>query len=319
MRKGGCITLEPAVRRSEIFSYDSKRSAAIANRTPFGTYNRLTETVIGFYKSIAELRKILQNDMKFPLINRNFLVATYVILFLGISSHETLLADETPDPAQIVANADRIRFPQEGFQVDITITTTAPDRDPEKSEYRILSRGNENTIIFTMAPASNRGQIMLMKGRDFWAFMPSVSQPIRLPLSQKLTGQVANGDLARANFAGDYTSKILNVEDIDERAYYVLELKAVNRSVTYPRVLYWVDKINFRPYKAEFYTLSNRLFKTCRFGKFEIMQGEVRPTQLVMQDALKQDERSVLNYKNMKLRNLPEKVFTKDYLKKLEE
>lgn len=39
--------------------------------------------------------------------------------------------------------------------------------------------------------------------------------------------------------------------------------------------------------------------------------------QLVMIDALNTENRSVLDYSNMQLRNLPDKVFTKDYLKKL--
>ncbi len=68
----------------------------------------------------------------------------------------------------------------------------------------MLSKGNENTIVQVTEPASERGQIMLMKGRDLWVFMPNISQPVRLSLAQRLTGQVANGDLARANFVGDY-------------------------------------------------------------------------------------------------------------------
>jgi hypothetical protein len=34
-------------------------------------------------------------------------------------------------------------------------------------------------------PASERGQIILMKGRDLWVFMPDVSQPIRLSHCRK--------------------------------------------------------------------------------------------------------------------------------------
>ncbi|PTR15591.1 MULTISPECIES: outer membrane lipoprotein-sorting protein [unclassified Nitrosospira] len=58
----------------------------------------------------------------------------------------------------------------------------------------------------TTAPASERGQILLMKGRDLWIFVPDVFQPVRLSLSQQPTGQVTNGDLARANFTGNYTA-----------------------------------------------------------------------------------------------------------------
>ena len=37
-----------------------------------------------------------------------------------------------------------------------------------------------------------------------------------------------------------------------------------------------------------------------------------------MEDALKEGEQSVLSYSGMKLRDLPDKIFTKDYLKKLD-
>jgi outer membrane lipoprotein-sorting protein len=227
----------------------------------------------------------------------------------------------TNDDAQarkIVEAADRIRFPGEGFQVDVSIVTTGKDRSPDERKYRVLSKGNDNTVVMVTEPASERGQILLMKGHDLWVFLPNVSQPVRLSLSQRLTGEVANGDLARANFAGDYNPKVVRTETVDGEAYDVLELTAVDRSVTYPRVVYWVRASDSSPYKAEFYSASNRLLKTCRYEKFEHVLGKLRPGRLVMQDALHADDESTLDYSGMTLRDLPDKVFTKDYLKKLE-
>lgn len=218
----------------------------------------------------------------------------------------------------IVEKADRVRFPVEGFEVDITITTSTANGPTDPRKYRVLSKGTENTVVLTTEPASERGQILLMKGRDLWIFLPAVSQPVRLPLSQRLTGVVANGDLARANFTGDYTPRLLRTEKIAGDAAYVLELTAVDRGVTYHRVLYWVRQSNFWPVKAEFYSLSDRLLKTCRYEKFERLAGRPRPARLVMHDALREDEESVLDYANMRLRELPDKIFTKDYLKRLE-
>lgn len=43
----------------------------------------------------------------------------------------------------------------------------------------------------------------------------------------------------------------------------------------------------------------------------------MRPTRLVMEDALRGNEQSVLDYSGMKLRDLPDKMFTKEYLSKL--
>jgi outer membrane lipoprotein-sorting protein len=249
-----------------------------------------------------------------------FLVVLMLCAFATFASHAENIAVPNDDAKarKIVEDADRIRFPGEGFQVDISIVTTGNDRTPDERTYRVLSKGNENTVVMVTAPASERGQILLMRGHDLWVFLPNVSQPVRLSLSQRLTGQVANGDLARANFAGDYNPKVLRVDTIDGEQYDVLELTAVDRSVTYQRVLYWVRQSNTAPYKAEFYSVSNRLLKTCTYGKFETMLGKLRPTQLVMTDALHAGEKSVLDYSAMKLRDLPDKVFTKDYLKKLE-
>lgn len=218
----------------------------------------------------------------------------------------------------ILEKADEIRFPSEGFQVDISITSTAPDQDVDKRKYRVLSKGNDSTVVMILEPASERGQIMLMKGRDLWVFMPNVSQPIRLGLAQRLTGQVANGDLARANFTGDYTPRLLRTESVRGEEQYVLELTAIDRGVTYHRVLLWVGKSNHRPRKAEFYSLSNRLMKTCLYEGYREMAGRTRPARLVMEDALKRDHESVLEYHEMRLRDLPDKIFTKDYLKKLQ-
>lgn len=218
----------------------------------------------------------------------------------------------------IVEKADQVRFPAEGFQVDIVINTQHTDKQAEARKYRILSKGNENTVVMVTEPAAERGQIILMKGRDLWVFMPEVSQPVRISLAQRLTGQVANGDLARANFAGDYNPKVLRNETINGENYVVLELTAVDRSVTYQKVIYWVNQKNAFPLKAEFYSLSNRLLKKCSYENFRTLAGKIRPTRLVMEDALRSGELSVLEYSEMKLRDLPDKIFTKDYLKKLD-
>ena len=225
---------------------------------------------------------------------------------------------DDPVAREIVEKADLVRFPAEGFQVDIDIKSSQPGQDSELRKYRVLSKGNSNTVVMVTEPASERGQIILMKGRDLWVFMPDVSQPIRIALSQRLTGQVANGDLARANFAGDYNPKLLRTESIGSDTYHVLELNAVDRGVTYQKVIYWVNQKDNWPFKAEFYSLSNRLLKTCKYENYQKMEGRQRPTRLVMEDAMRSGEQSVLEYNDMKLRDLPDKVFTKDYLKKLD-
>jgi outer membrane lipoprotein-sorting protein len=217
----------------------------------------------------------------------------------------------------IVERADRIRFPQSGYQVNVRITTTGAGREPEVRDYEIFSKGNDRTIIRTLAPAADKGQALLMRDRDLWFYSPSISQPIRLSVAQKLTGQVANGDLARANFSGDYTPILVRTDTLEGELYSFLELKAVDRSVTYDKVLYWVSKNNDRPYKAEFYALSGRLLKTCRYQNYKEAAGAMRPMKLIMEDALIDGSKSVLEYSELRVKDLPDKIFAKDYMKRL--
>jgi hypothetical protein len=83
-------------------------------------------------------------------------------------------------------------------------------------------------------------------------------------------------------------------------------------------VRYWVRQKNAWPYKAEFYSLSNRLLKTCLYDNYRQLGGTIRPTRLVMTDALRSSEVSVMEYDDLLARDLPDKVFTKEYLKKLQ-
>lgn len=247
------------------------------------------------------------------------LLASVWALSFPLQAHSQNPATDHGDVAnQILKRADEVRFPDIGFEVNIRIRTIQGGTLKEERSLRVLSKGNSNTLVMTTEPASERGQILLMKDRDLWLFLPSVSQPVRLSLAQRLLGQVSYGDIARANFSGDYTPQLTATERLEGDELYVLELKAIDKGVTYQRVRYWVRKANYWPYRAEFYSLSGRLLKTCAYDGFRELSGQVRPTRLVMTDALRQGEQSILEYGAMRLRDLPDRVFTKEYLRRLE-
>ena len=244
---------------------------------------------------------------------RHFTIAALCLLTSAVSPAEPII-----DAQKIIEQADDIRFPRKSFQVAVKVTTMSDGKVSEVHEYQVLQKGRGSTIVRTTAPATEKGHVMLLKGADLWLFLPAVSQPVRLPLSQRLSGQVANGDLARANFSGDYTATYVRTESLDNRKMNVLDLRAVGKSVTYARVLYWVDASSGRPAKAEFYTVSNRLMKVGTYEDYKVLGGGQRPTRLVLKDPLRVGETSVLEYSALKLRELPDKFFTKDFLRKLD-
>jgi outer membrane lipoprotein-sorting protein len=257
------------------------------------------------------------SDGKDTMKNKKLFIFLISFILLTPFMAGNSFAASTNLAKQIVSKSDKVRSPQLDYTVDVRVTTVKPGRANRTATYEVLVKGSEKTIIKTISPAIDRGTTILMLGRDLWAFMPDVSKPIRISLQQRLIGDVANGDIARANFSGDYTPRILRTEKIKGRSYYVLELIANDDRVTYGKVVYWVNKKNSHPLKAEFYTASGRLLKTCSYEDYKRLAGRLRPTSLVLRNSLSKGRISIIKYQQMKVRKLPAKYFTKNHMKKL--
>lgn len=235
------------------------------------------------------------------------------VIFVLIS---TVCQCQAYSAEEILKRADEVRNPQLDYTVEVIVTNIKPDKK-NVVKYEVLVKGRDKTIIKTVEPAADRGTSLLMVNYDLWVFLPTISQPLRISLQQRLIGEVANGDIARANFSGDYGPKILKIENINGKEHYVLELIAKDERVTYHKVMLWVQKDNFHPLKAEFYAVSGRILKTCEYENYKKLAGKLRPTRLVLIDALKPTHQSLIEYDDMKITGLPEKWFTKDHLKKI--
>jgi hypothetical protein len=218
---------------------------------------------------------------------------------------------------EILKRADEVRNPQLDYKVEVVVTNKKPEKEDMTVKYEVLVKGRDKTIIKTLEPVADRGTSLLMVNYDLWVFLPNLSQPLRISLQQRLIGEVANGDIARANFSGDYNPKILKTENINGKEHYVLELIAKDERVTYHKVILWAQKDNFHPVKAEFYAVSGRILKTCKYENYKKLAGKLRPTRLVLVDALKPAHQSLIEYDDMKITELPDKWFTKDHLKKI--
>ncbi len=224
-------------------------------------------------------------------------------------------AELTPD--EIVQKVDEVRNPELDYQTDVRVVSYKPNRPDYASRYDVYIKGKNKTIVKTLEPENVRGQSLLMRDNDFWAFFPEVSKPIRISLQQRLSGDVSNGDIARTNFSGDYSATLLRKEQISGKDFFVLELNSLRDSTTYGKIILWVMAENYWPVKAEFYAISGRFLKTCSFENYKTMAGKLRPSRLVLRDAIVKGQYSTIDYDQMKIVEIPEKNFTKEYMNKM--
>jgi len=235
---------------------------------------------------------------------------------LGLALAAPAVADEAAD---IVRDADRFRRPADSFVWKINITSEEAKKAPTVDGFEVYVKGAGRSFVKFVAPPRNVGRSLLALGRDLWIYLPDAGKPVRIPFSQRLVGQVANGDIARADYAGDYDAKLVSEEAVDGVACHVLELKAKSKEVTYAAIKYWVAREERKPVKAEFFAGTGTLLKTGSFAAFkEIAPGKVLATKLTLVDAIRKDRTSVLDYGEITIRDLPEKYFDKNFMKSLD-
>jgi hypothetical protein len=132
-------------------------------------------------------------------------------------------------------------------------------------------------------------------------------------------GDAANGDIASTNYAEDYTAERTGEETVRGEECFVLDLKAANKNVTYDRIKYWVSKERLVGVKAEFFTLSGKLFKTAEFkydNRATLPDGTTIPfvSELIIQDAIQRDNVTTLTYSNISVQPVPDSAFNLNLL-----
>lgn len=243
-------------------------------------------------------------------------VMAMVLLALGavVIPHPVVAA---PSAAEILKQSDAARgggFP--GVTWDVKVTAVG-DGDTQEQGLNIKADAN-NSLVEFISPPKIKGQKLLMVSNNMWFIRPGLSKPAPISARQRLLGQAANGDVAATNYSGDYEATLLGEETVNGDPTYKLELKAKNTSVTYDRILYWVSKVRQVGVKAEFYTVSNKLFKQAQFeyGNRINYQGKNIPfvSKMIIQDAINPAQQTTLEYSNIQTVALPADTFNLNFL-----
>lgn len=197
---------------------------------------------------------------------------------------------------------DDYRNPSESYSMIVTIKST---KEKEDSKFEVLLKGNNKTLIKVLAPKKNLKRNMLMIDQNMWVYIPNIKRAVRVSLNQKLTGEAANGDIARMRWDGDYKYKIVD----QDNKIITLYLEALKNDLTYSKLKVYVEAKTYKPIKAEFLSLSDKILKVAEYTNYEMVLGRERPMKMIITDYLQKDKSSELYFSNLKIQNFPDSLF----------
>jgi len=247
-------------------------------------------------------------------IKKIFVVLGFV-LFLGawVSTAQAQMSNE-----EMLKTADKARGNLEGIQWDISMHSIENGREQDR-KLVVVAKGYDS-LIDTTDPGNLKGQKLLMRDRNMWFAKPGLSKPVPISPRQKLMGDASNGDIAATNYSADY--KIVGAEDgkVNNEDCVVLNLQAADKRATYDRIKYWVSKKRILGLKAEFYTISGKMFKSATFEYKNRVTIDGKPqefiSKMIITNAIMKEDITTVNYSRPILKPVSDATFNLNLLTK---
>lgn len=239
---------------------------------------------------------------------RSLLLLSIVAFLLFYAFMGRAASNPTPDAEALLKRSDTYRNGWPSYVVRVKITDYESGKSDEEHFYEVSQKGTDKTYVEFLTPRE-KGRHVLMLRDDMWIYLPDTSRPVRITPLERLTGDASNGDVARTNYAVDYSPVYLRTERMGTNDCYVLELTAKSKGATYQRILYWLRTEDARPLHAEFYLTSGKHIKSATFDDYALIDGRPLLTRLTLYDEIRHNSHSVLEYSGAVPRSLPDKLF----------
>ena len=178
------------------------------------------------------------------------------------------------------------------------------------------TKGQSDSIVVVSAPAKDKGNGTLKKGKEMWMYNPKVNRVIKVPpsmMSQAWMGSdFSNDDLAKSDsILNDYTHTLVGTEIHEGKKVYVI------KSMPKPTapVVWGMQRLKVREdhilLQEEFYDEDLELVKGMTGSQIQMMDGRLFPKVWRMQKADVEDEYTELIYEELEFRDdLPDNLFT---------
>jgi outer membrane lipoprotein-sorting protein len=225
-------------------------------------------------------------------------------------------AAPTVDGAGLLSKVDRNLEP-ESYEMYRKLVNIEPDGSRKEYVLYSVKKGRDKLVAIFLDPPSERDRATLRLGDNMWLYIPSVGKPVRITSLQSIIGGVFNNaDILRLDYAVEY-----DVQGVqEEKDVYVLSLKAKTAEVAYDKLIMRVDRKTVLPTTIECYAASGLLIKTLRFSDVKDFGGGIRrPATLETDSPLYRGYRSLMMYAKIRARQMPDEVFTLNYLPRTKE
>ena len=227
-----------------------------------------------------------------------------------------------PDFEQMLAEIDELgTFDNSDFSCVYTMVSEKPGEDVSLTQVRLFRRDSEDQfLLLILKPEAQRGQGYLQLEEVVWFYDPESRKFEKSTLKETIQdSDTQNSDLDRSALSEDY--RVVDWEEgtLGSFEVYILDLQANTTDVSYDKLKLWVRRDVPIILKEEDYSVNNRLMRTIFFPNYVTVAEKYLPSKALIIDELNPGEKTQITMRDATIADIPDYVFTKAYLERVNE
>ena len=243
------------------------------------------------------------------------------IIYLGIVLPAApSFAQEAPDWNEALKTMDmQSNFQDNDFSATMNMISEDPEDGISITVMTTFRRDSEDKfLMLTLEPENKKGQGVLRSGDNMWMYDPESRKFSHTSLKESLSGTDArNDDMRMSTMAEDYTVVDYQEGVLGSFNVWIVDLEAVDNEVAYARKKIWIDKKSMLTLKTEDYSLSNRLLRTSLYPSYAKIGDAYFATKMIFVDEVVEGKKTQISVTDISLDRLPDMVFQKTYIERV--
>ena len=243
-----------------------------------------------------------------------------VALILITATGTMVLSAETLDTHKLLKTIDEMKtFYNKDFSAVMTMITEDPEEGVDKRVVQQFRRDHDDKFLMLIRePEVQKGQGYLLIDENLWFYDPESRKFSHTSMKENFQNTDAkNSDFRKSSLVDDYEVTEYSEGKLGRYDVYILDLEAVHNEVTYPFMKIWVTKEPNLVLKAEEYSLTKRLMRTSFFPHYAKIGSVYTPDRIIFVDELVEGKKTQISIKDISLDDLPDTVFTKSYMERV--
>jgi len=180
-------------------------------------------------------------------------------------------------------------------------------------------------LILILEPVSDKGKGYLKTGDNLWLYDPIGKSFTFTSARERLQNSSARiSDFTRSDYSADYRAVRSSEEKLGVWDCTVLELEATNDTVSFPKMKIWVSEDNLIR-KIEDYSMSGQKMRVSAIPQYQKIGDKWLPVKMVVLDYFRSKringkteyERTTITISRPSIALLPDSLFTKEYLERV--